>query len=334
MSPHLHIEKAGPGLSVQDLGRPGHLATGLSCGGAADRLALFEAAALLGAKQVLAGIEMAGMGGQFGVTAATRFALTGAPMAAQLDGTPIAWHASHVIWPGQVLTIGGAKTGIYGYLTPAGGMATQLLLGSRASHLAVGIGSALKAGDRLPIGADPNQDAAASKITVADRFCGGSVRLMPGPQTALFSDDTLEAFFATTFTRSPIGNRQGARFECDRQFSATTTSLASELILPGDIQLTGDGVPYVLLAECQTTGGYPRIGSVIGADLAKIAQTPPGATLRFERLTLPGADQLYRPEAGLIATLARTVSPLVRDPHDIADLLSYQLISGAIAEGD
>ncbi|HHB81668.1 MAG TPA: urea amidolyase, partial [Aliiroseovarius sp.] len=91
------------------------------------------------------------------------------------------------------------------------------------------------------------------------------------------------------------------------------------------------GVPYVRLAECQTTGGYARIGSVIPADLPRIAQAPPGAQLHFEMLSWEEADRLWRAESGLIGALASRAEPLTRDPHDIADLLSYQLISGVVA---
>ncbi len=328
----LEVLSAGPGVSVQDLGRPFHMASGLSRGGAADRLALHEAAALLGLKEVVAGLEMAGLGGRFRFAARTRFALTGAPMRARLDEQALAWNASHMAEAGQVLEIGGVQAGIYGYLTPAGGIGGPQVLGSRAAHLAAGIGSLVQAGARLEILPDPAPDTPPLKLAPDARFCGGTLRMTPGPQTGLFAPETLERFLATAFTRSPTGNRQGVRLDQPgAPFAAEITGQASEVIQAGDVQMTGAGVPYVLLAECQTTGGYARIGSVIPADLARIAQAPPGASLRFEMLSLEEADRLWRPESGLVAALARRAEPLTRDPHDIADLLSYQLISGVVA---
>jgi allophanate hydrolase len=94
--------------------------------------------------------------------------------------------------------------------------------------------------------------------------------------------------------------------------------------------LTGDGVPYVLLSECQTMGGYPRIGTVIPQDLPRIAQATPGTALRFTPLGLEEADALWQDEADQLKALRRRVQPLRRDPHDIPDLLSYQLIGGVI----
>ncbi len=328
----LEVLEAGPGLSVQDLGRPFHMASGLSQGGAADRLALFEAAALLGLEQVGAAIEMAGLGGRFRFGHTCRFALTGAPMKAALDGTQLVWHASHRAEAGQVLEIGGALAGTYGYLTPAGGLGGAPVLGSRAAHLAVGIGHLLGAGEVLEILDDPAPQAPPLKLEAEARFAGGPIRMTEGPQSALFAPDTVARFLATTFTRSPIGNRQGVRLEHGgAPFGAEISGQASEIILPGDIQMTGDGVPYVLLAECQTTGGYARIGSVIAADLPRIAQAPPGAKLRFEMLSLEEADAIWRPESALIGALRARTRPLVRDPHDIDDLLGYQLISGVTA---
>ena len=328
----LTVLRADGLLTVQDLGRPGHLAQGLSRGGAMDRQAVIEAAALLGADTPLAGIEMAAAGGVFSVSTATRIALTGAPMLATLDETPLRWHAAHLLLPGQSLRIGGAQTGIYGYLTPAGGLATPDWLGSRATHLTIGIGAPLAAGDALPCGDDPEADRPARLIDAAPRFTGGTVRVMDGAQTALFDNEVLDAFFAASFTRAPRGNRQGVQLDAPARFSTgEAAGLASDMIGPGDLQMTGDGIPYVLMAECQTIGGYPRIGQVIPADLALVAQAAPGTVLRFQRLTTEQADALHRSDAALLREAAARCRTLIRDPSTIPDLLSYQLVGGVTA---
>ena len=327
----LHLRRADGLLTVQDMGRPGHLAKGLSRGGAMDRLALIEAAALLGTDAPLAGIEMAGAGGVFEVSEPMRIALTGAPMAATLDGAPLQWHASHLILPGQSLRIGGVQAGSYGYLTPAGGMAGDEWLGSRAAHLSIGIFGPLVAGD-LPVTDDPDADRPAQVIDASRRFNGGTVRVIDGPQTGLFDDDVLTAFFDTQFTRSDRGNRQGVRFDAERNFtSELAAGLASDLIGPGDLQMTGDGVPFVLMSECQTIGGYPRLGTVISADLSVAAQVAPGAKLRFQRITMDEADRLVLTEAQQIASAVKRCRPLIRDPAMIQDLLAYQLVGGVTA---
>lgn len=330
----LTLHRADGLLTVQDLGRPGHLAEGLSRGGAMDRRALLEAAALLGARQPPAGIEMAGAGGTFTVSAPTRIALTGAPMRATLDQEPLRWNSTHLVNPGQRLRIGALQAGVYGYLVPAGGMATPDWLGSRAAHLTIGIGQLLSSGSELPIGPDPEPHRTALTLPPDPRFEGGVVRVMDGPQTALFDAEVIEAFYATEFTRGVRGNRQGVQLEAARRFtSGHAKGLASDLIGPGDVQMTGEGAPYVLMAECQTVGGYPRLGTVLPADLPRIAQAAPGMKLRPVRVTLRQAIALHQPEAEELREIAARCQPLVRDPATIRDLLSYQLIGG-ITRGD
>lgn len=329
------IARAGQGMTVQDLGRPGYTAFGISQGGAMDRLALVEAAALLGLPGVVAAVEMAGAGGEFTVDEPTRFALTGAPMRATVEGAPARWHASHVLQAGERLSIGSATAGNYGYLTFAGGFANPERLGSRATHLAAGLGQPLAAGESLPLLPDPKREMTGRTFTPEDRFAGGTVRLMPGPQTALFAAETFARFCATGFARNPRSNRQGIKLDGGEAPFAPeeTKGLASDFIVPGDVQMTGDGIPFVLMAECQTTGGYPRIGSVVPADLPRVAQAPVGAVLRFVPVSLEEAERTHRAEAEILRALRGAVRPLVRDPHDIGDLLAYQLISG-VTPGD
>ena len=331
----LTVKRADGILTVQDMGRPGHLAQGLSRGGAMDRRALLEAAALLGARAPLAAIEMAGAGGQFSVDAPTRIALTGAPMSATLDGEALRWNATHLLQPGQLLQIGGARSGVYGYLTAAGGITSEPWLDSRATHLSIGIGTPLAAGDALPCGDDPAPERPAHGLAPESRFDGGTIRVVDGPHTALFDADVLEAFYATAFTRGPRGNRQGVQLAAEARFTTDhAKGLASDLIGPGDLQMTGDGVPYVLMAECQTVGGYPRIGTVLPADLPIVAQAAPGAMLRPRRVSLDEALAAARPEEAELRDLAGRCAPLVRDPATIHDLLSYQLVSGVTAGDD
>lgn len=331
----LTIHRAGPALSVQDLGRPGHLSEGLSPGGAADRLALFEAAALLGLPAVVPAIEMASMGGRFSTDTPMRIALTGAPMKAALDGAPLPWPSSLLLLPGQMLEVGGATAGVYGYLTPAGGIATPEWLGSRAAHLVIGVGRPLAAGESLPLGPDPAPNAPAQTLDPEPRFAGGTLRLMPGPQTGLFDAATLERIQATAFTRSAQANRQGIRLDHEgAPFPASgAKGLASDFILAGDVQMIGEGIPFVLMAECQTIGGYPRLGTVLPDDLPKIAQAPMGAGLRLALVPLEEADALWQSDDDRLRALRKRVRPLIRDPRDIPDLLGYQLIGG-MTRGD
>lgn len=336
MSRFIDVLSAGPALTVQDAGRPGYLAFGLSPGGAADRLALAEGAALL-RQPTLAALEMAGFGGVFAFAADARIALSGAPMRATLDGAALIWNASHPVRAGQRLTIGAAEAGVYGYLSVGGGIAVPELLGSRAAHLTAGLGRPVAAGDRLPLGSDKTAGETGLVLASGGHAGGGAVRVLPTAQTGMFAAGDRARFEATDFRRDGPGNRQGVRLTGGAPFATDgQRSLLSEIVQPGDIQMIGEGVPYVLMAECQTMGGYPRIATVVPDDLPVVAQAAPGDLLRFRFVSYDEALADYRrrrPEGRLAIAVRR----LLRDPREIADLLGHQLISGVTdgrAEGE
>lgn len=332
MSRALLVHQAGPGMTVQDLGRPGFLAFGLSRGGAADRLAMAEGAALLGQPEACAAVEMVGLGGTFEATEDLRIALTGAPMRASVEGARLVWNASHALPRGAQLTIGPATRGVYGYLHVGGGIQAPMRLGARSAHMAAGIGAAIQRGHSLAVGADSGGETGLA-LEPAQRFDGGTIRLVPSLQTDRFPRSEIQRFQDTEFRRDTRGNRMGIRLVQDGAgfHSDAGLSVLSEVIVPGDIQITGDGSPFVLLSECQTTGGYPRIGSVLPCDLPTVAQAQPGTGLRFRFVSLDEACAIERRARERIGRLRHSRRPLVRDPASIPDLLSYHLISGAVS---
>lgn len=329
MSGTLTIHNCGPATTVQDMGRQGFLAQGMTRGGAADLEALHEGAALLDQSPELAVLEMVGMGGNFSSDIDVRIALTGAPMTASVGDAPIPWNASHLLPAGAVLKIGGARGGTYGYLHIGGGVDTPVMMGARAAHLSAGLGRALTAGDTLPLGRDKG-GAIGMKLDIEDRFHGGPIRITTSMQTEQFDSATRERFITTTFHRDARANRMGVRMDHDGApfVSANQLTILSDVIVPGDIQITGDGAPFVLMCECQTTGGYPRIGTVLPSDMARVAQAPAGAAVSFQFVELEDARAIEQRATTARAALAKSITPLLRDPHSIRDLLSYQLISG------
>ncbi len=333
----LEVLDCGPGASVQDAGRPGLLARGLSAGGALDPLALAEAAALLGVAEGIAAVEMQGIGGRFRAAGGdVVVALAGAPMRARIGERLLGWPGSHLLPEGAVLEIGPAMRGHLGYLSAEGGLATPRLLGARAAHLAAGIGRALAPGDLLPLAPrPPGAPGPGWTLPRQDRFSGGTLRLLAGPQTRLFPEAARVLMETARFTRG-AADRQGARLRLEGGGLATAgrLSVTSDAIVPGDVQILGDGTPLVLLAECQTTGGYPRIGTVISADLPHVAQAAAGTDLRFRFVTLEEALAARRAAEAEAAALPGRLAPLIRDPADIPDLLAYQLIDGATSAHD
>ncbi len=332
MTRAISILRATPGVSVQDQGRPGYLAQGLSRGGAADLLALAEGAALLDQPKNCAALELTG--GAVTLTASDdmRLALTGAEMRAILDGAPLVWNASHTLPEGALLEITPMRGG-FGYLHIGGGLEPPPVMGARSAHLAASLGQPVQAGDTIAVGADRGHRVG---LCLPEGQAGNILRLVASLQTAVFGQDALARLEATSFTKDARGNRMGQRLVPDGAGFATASGLSilSETIVPGDVQVTGDGTPYVLLSECQTTGGYPRIGTVLPCDLHKLLRAGPGNRFRFRLVTLEEGVEAERSEALRRSALARTLQPLQRDPRDIPDLLRYQLVSGVTAGDD
>ena len=326
MTAQLIVERAGPAVSVQDAGRPGHLGIGLSPGGAADRLGYLQALALLDLPLGTAVIEFAGLGGRVCFEGPTRFSLAGASMRATLDGAPLESHASHLAPSGAVLDVSAIIQGVYGYLAVAGGIDTASVFGGRGFHRIGGFGQALDTTDKLPL--LPDDHLTAPPMRLIPEVSSGPIRVMPGPQTGLFDASVIEAFAATTFTRSARANRQGVRLDHDGVAFSTGGQLnqVSDFITEGDIQMTGDGTPYVLLADCQTIGGYPRIGTVLPADLHRVAQAMAGDQLRFRFVTTDEAEAFWLSDVARLGSLKKARTFRIRDPREMTDLLTYELI--------
>lgn len=334
MTPTLVVHRAGPGVTVQDAGRPGYLAQGLSMGGAADRLALAEGAALLGQADDLPALEIAASFLTVEATVPMRIALTGMPMRARVGDGTLAWNASHMLPAGSRLELSGSEGG-YSYLHLGGGLALPRVIGGASAHLAAGLGNMVQAADRLPLGTDKGVET-SRRISPLPRFEGGTLRVVTSLQTGVFDRQTRERFEATIFRKEARANRMGQAMRSDGPgFSASSgLTILSEIIVPGDIQIIGDGTPFVLLSECQTTGGYPRIGTVLPCDLPRLVQAPTNATLRFRFVALDEAVEAETAEARRRAGLRKELQPLLRDPRDIPDLLAYQLISGVTCGDD
>ncbi len=330
------VHQAGPAVTVQDLGWHGYVAQGVSRGGAIDILAMAEGAALLGQSPNFAALEMAGFGGVFSATRDCVIALTGAEMRADLDGRALAWNATHAVPAGAKLKIGPVMRGVYGYLHISGGFEPPLILQGRGTHLAAGLRAAICVGAELPFGAS-SATRAGLCLDVADRSAGGVIRILPTLQSDMFGADLLAAFQNTSFTRDPRSNRMGVRLaapDAPNFAPEAARNILSDIVMEGDIQITGDGTPYVLMAESQTTGGYPRIAQVLPCDLPRLAQLSSGAEVTFQMISHGEAVEIERAAQAARAQLGAMCKPVLRDPREAGDLLEMQLISGVTAGED
>lgn len=278
----IEVIQAGVQSTVQDLGRRGLRHLGVAQCGALDGPALIMANRLLANAADAAGIEVVAGPFRLRFLRDAWFALAGADFGAELDGEPVWSGWRYPARAGQQLTLSGGRHGMRAYLALAGGIAVPLALGARATDLQAGLGGwqgrALRGGDRLPLGA-----AAPLSGRLGRRGLGWSpeLRCLPGPDWHAFTPATRQAFCRQQWTVSPQSNRMGYRLLGEELARASGGESLSHAVLPGVVQVPPGGQPIVLLADAQTTGGYPRIACVIEADLWKLAQARPGVRLHF-----------------------------------------------------
>jgi len=302
------IRRPGVLASVQDLGRHGHRQLGICPGGALDVLALTLANRLVGNADRAAGLELTMGGCELQFEADTRIAFTGDDFGATLDGAPLWPFWSVPVAAGQTLRLAGAnaggtkKSGVRSWLAVAGGIDVPPVLGSRSTDLKAGFGGhegrALRKGDRLPTG------VSTLDVTQRERRPFGirgpdwgqpegdgaiALRVLPGPEFELFTLAAREQLWGERWRITPQSNRMGSRLEGAELKRKRSGDMLSSGVIPGTIQVPPSGQPIILMGDAQTTGGYPRIGVVIRADLWKLAQAPLNGRLRLVQVDQPQA---------------------------------------------
>jgi antagonist of KipI len=311
----IRVVTGGLQTTIQDLGRVGFQRQGVPVGGAMDRTALRVANLLVGNDDNAAALEASLIGPALTFERDALVALAGAEMEATVDSRPVPiWRA---IWlaTGSMLRFGRPTVGCRAYLAVAGGIEAPRVFGSRSTYLRAKFGGlegrALKPGDLLEVGAPC---ARARSIAAALRSDAGRasvarwtvatsvrprygddvvVRLIGGAHIGLLTAPSRDALAGATFRVSSNSDRMGYRLEGAPLSLRQPVELLSEGVTFGTVQLPPGGSPIVLMADAQTTGGYPRVGEVASVDLPLVAQLKPGDRLRFRLVSLEDAQALY-----------------------------------------
>lgn len=303
----LKVEKITPLCQLQDLGRIGYQRYGVARSGAMDPYALRLANILAGNPQGEACLEFALAGAAFEVTAVRlHFAFVGSfPVVINDELFPP--NASYTLERGERLEIGATdgSEGTHGYLAVLGGFAAQPELGSGATHLRSGIGGfadVLKPGVILPTKHDEAPLAIERQLPDSLlRTPAKTIRVVPGPQSDYFSPEKTRAFFETRWRIAANSDRMGYRLDggtIDALDSKAGDAghMISEAVSPGSVQIPAGGAPIVLMADCGTVGGYPKIATVISVDRGRLAQLRVGSEFAFEEVSVDTAQQLLREE--------------------------------------
>jgi biotin-dependent carboxylase-like uncharacterized protein len=290
----LDVLRAGIQSTVQDLGRKGYRHLGVAQSGALDAPALMLANRLVNNPAHLAGLEIVIGPISLRFSRSGWFALCGADFDATLDGVPVrsGWRSQVAV--GQTLVLRGPKNGMRVYLAVDGGIAVPEVLGSRATDIAGKfggfLGRALQNGDRLPLGLVSAGTECDRAVGCLQRVWTPELRVLPGPEYHEFDAAAQQSFWNQAWCVSHQSNRMGYRLQGEPLHRIVKDDLLSHAVLPGVIQVPPNGLPIVLLADAQATGGYPRIGVVIEADLWKLAQAAPGTRFCFVQADLAEAQ--------------------------------------------
>ena len=307
----LVIASIGPASSVQDGGRPGSQRYGLVPSGAMDRLALAAANTLVGNPPFAAAVEVGPFGASFTARdGAVRVALSGAPRNADIAKRPVAFDRSMTLADGETLMLGFARGGSFSYLAIEGGVQGEPMFGSLAVNARAGLGSPyprpLQAGDELQTAAS---SGAAERRIELPTTPDGPIRVVLGPQDDEFSDEAKKLFLESEWKISATSDRMGYRLEGPVIRHLHGHNIVSDGTVNGSIQVPGNGAPIVLMPDRGTSGGYPKIATVISADLGRFAQTPAGRGFRFKAISMAEAQT----EMQNFAKLLRALPDRLRD---------------------
>jgi allophanate hydrolase len=340
----LLVKQPGIHTTVQDRGRFGYQAQGVPVSGALDPVMLRLANALVGNAAYEAGLEILLSGPALEVEGASvRVALAafGGTLAIEGESTRTfpAWR-SVTAKKGERIAVKGTGGPVCAYLAVEGGFDLAPVLGSLSTYARGKFGGfkgrALQAGDSIPLKRATASAREETSLADPPQSDNAPLRIVPGPQDDLFKSEALGILCSSTYTVARNSDRMGLRFEGPELPHAKGHDILSDGIASGTIQVPGDRRPVLLIADRQTTGGYPKIATVATADLPRAGRLKPGDRVRFAAVTIEDAQKLARAEAARIERLAAGLVPAGAGDMDLAQLYAANLVSGVVggAEGD
>lgn len=309
----MSIQVITPGAltTVQDLGRSGYQAFGVSVSGVMDPRAMRLANILCDNPEAEAVLECTLLGPALKFTADNVIALTGGDLGANLDGQPLAPYGAYAVKSGQTLRFTAPKTGCRAYLAFHGGLDIPLVMGSRSTYLKAKLGGfsgrKLEKGDELgfraPAATIPNLDVRRFTPEFVPREVY-TLRVVLGPQDDAFSEEGLQTFLNETYTVTPEFDRMGYRLNGAAIAHKNGADIISDGIAFGAIQVPASGTPIIMLADRQTTGGYTKIANVISADFRLLSQLKANDKVRFAKVSVAAAQDAKRAERDALRVFA------------------------------
>ncbi|WP_285849129.1 biotin-dependent carboxyltransferase family protein [Metabacillus litoralis] len=324
--------RSGLLTTIQDLGRYGYQKYGVIVSGAMDSYSLRIANLLVGNSEGEAALEITLMGPTLLFEKDMLIAITGGDLSPTIEGASVPLWRPVFVKKGSKLQFGLQKSGCRAYLAVAGGFAVNEIMKSKSTYLRAEIGGyqgrAIQEGDILEV--NSMSEGAFSQIEKLKNkqnkrpfqpanwsvrwneflplIKNPNIRVLPGTQYEKFTSHSKEQFFTQSFRVSPQSDRMGYRLSGPAIELEEKLEMLSEAVAHGTIQIPPDGNPIILLADRQTTGGYPKIGQVATVDLPVVAQVMPGQSISFTEITLEDAERLYLEKEKNLKQLAVSIT--------------------------
>lgn len=280
---------------IQDLGRYGLRRYGIGHAGAMDTLSLRAGNLLLGNPEGAAAVEIALGGMSVSFAHDTPFCITGAVYEAQLDGEPVYSYWRYTARRGQTLKLIRAVQGMYGYLCVYGGFDVPAVFGSRSTDLKAGFGGfegrCLKKGDEIPL---KHKGFEAKHVGIAPPTPSHRIHALPSSEYGAFTRRAHSLLWQNAWTLQSDSNRMGYRFGGNALERTVKTDMLSHAVQFGTVQVPPSGQPIILMADTQTTGGYPKIATIAMSDLGRLAQIRFGTKVFFKMVTPLEAKKLLQ----------------------------------------
>lgn len=343
MSSSLRIVQPGLMTTVQDLGRRGYQRLGVAVGGALDPVSLRAANALVGNAPGAGALEVLYAGPTFVVDAeSVQLACVGADASIEVlpderaaTGVRVAGMRSFRVQRGQIVRIGALANAAVLYIAIEGGFALEPVFGSVSTYARGGLGGLngrpLTSGDVLPLTIEGVSDRGEFRLQDFSLARPARFRAVLGPQDMFFTERARRELFEGEYTVKVESDRMALQLSGPRLEHAGGFDIISDGIAMGSIQVPGYGQPIVLMADRQTTGGYPKIATVISADLPALGRARIGDKIAFEQVSLEEAQELRREHLRDIERIASCVVALTRSFDELSEFLfSSNLISGAV----
>lgn len=332
----LVVTSIGPASSVQDGGRFGAQRYGLNVSGAMDKLSLAAANSLVGSAPLAAAIEIGPFGAVFTAKGgAVRVALAGASRPADIAKRPVEINQSVTLTDGETLTLGFARGGSFSYLAIEGGIAGEPMFGSLSVNARAGLGSPyprpLQTGDCFETKLASERPERQISLPAA---ASGPIRVVLGPQDDEFTDEMKALFLGSEWKISATSDRMGYRLEGAAIRHQHGHNIVSDGTVDGSIQITGTGAPIVLMSDRGTSGGYPKLATVITADFGRLAQTPAGTGFHFQAVTMAEAQAAARQFKDLLHRLPDHVSDIANFDINIDALHIVNVAGHAVSATD